>query len=113
MPSFTLVVLSNPVEGREDEYNDWYTNAHLADVLGVPGVVSAQRFRRTEQQRTAGPHAWKYMALFECEADEVRTVTDGMQARSGNPGWRSSALADELMVCFFEPITDVVRRVES
>ena len=47
MPRYNLIVLTNPVDGREDEYNDWYTNVHLDDVLKIPGVVGAQRFRRT------------------------------------------------------------------
>jgi hypothetical protein len=26
----TMIVFTSPVEGREDEYNDWYDNTHLA-----------------------------------------------------------------------------------
>lgn len=40
-----FIVLSNPVAGREDDYNDWYDNEHLDDVLKVEGFVAAQRFR--------------------------------------------------------------------
>ena len=54
MPRYNLIVLTNPVDGREDEYNDWYTNVHLDDVLKVPGVVAAQRFRRSNHQRDQG-----------------------------------------------------------
>ena len=45
MPKYTFMVLTNPVEGQEDIYNDWYNNRHLADVLKVPVFVSAQRFK--------------------------------------------------------------------
>jgi hypothetical protein len=27
-----FLVFTNPVEGREDEYNEWYDNVHLGDV---------------------------------------------------------------------------------
>ena len=30
-----LVVLSSPVEGREDEYNEWYSNVHLREVVEI------------------------------------------------------------------------------
>jgi hypothetical protein len=109
MKHFKLVVLSNPAEGREDEYNDWYTNTHLADVLRVPGIVRAQRLRRTEQQRDASPQPWKYLAIYECEAPDVQLVIDGLRARSGSPEMPiSSAMADVRYVCYFEPITEMV-----
>jgi hypothetical protein len=37
-----LIVLSNPVAGCVDEYNDWSGNVHLGEVL-LPGFVAAQR----------------------------------------------------------------------
>lgn len=44
------VVYSNPVEGREQEYNDWYSNQHLNDLLAIPGVISARRFKLSGTQ---------------------------------------------------------------
>jgi hypothetical protein len=40
-----FLVLSNPAAGMEDEFNEWYKHVHTADVLQVPGLVSAQRFK--------------------------------------------------------------------
>lgn len=37
-----LLVQTNSVAGREDEFNRWYSETHLADVLAVPGGVRAQ-----------------------------------------------------------------------
>jgi hypothetical protein len=45
MTRSVLVVLSDPTEGAEDEYNAWYTTEHLPEVLDIPGFVSAQRYR--------------------------------------------------------------------
>ena len=39
-----LIVMSDAVEGRDDEYNDWYDRVHLADVLALPGFVAARRY---------------------------------------------------------------------
>ncbi len=41
---FSLIVLSRPVAGRENEYLDWYHTTHLRQVVDVPGFVSAQFF---------------------------------------------------------------------
>ena len=37
MSNHLFVVLSNPIEGREDEYAQWYQNVHLHDVVALDG----------------------------------------------------------------------------
>jgi len=39
-----FVVKSNAQAGREDEYNSWYNNIHLPEILKIDGFLSAQRF---------------------------------------------------------------------
>ena len=82
--AYNLIVLTNPVDGREDEYNDWYTNVHLDDVLESPRRRPAQRFRLTEHQRDQGPYPWKYLAVYECETDDVRNVISGLEGALPN-----------------------------
>ena len=38
-----LTVLINPVAGREDDFNDWYTNVHIRDVMRFAGSIRVQR----------------------------------------------------------------------
>lgn len=110
MQRYSLIVFTNPVEDREDEYNDWYTNIHLPDVLRVPGVIGAQRFRRGETQRDAGPYPWRYLAIYECETDDVSKVIGELKARGGTELMRmTDSLAEERFVCFFKPITGMKR----
>jgi len=45
MAQYRLVVATDAVEGRDEEYNDWHTNQHLPDTLAVPGFVCGQRFK--------------------------------------------------------------------
>jgi hypothetical protein len=42
---FIYVVLADPVPGREVEFNEWYQNTHMGDLLQLPGWTGAQRFR--------------------------------------------------------------------
>ena len=45
MPKAIMFVQSKPSSpDREDEYNDWYTNTHLPEVLDIPGITAARRF---------------------------------------------------------------------
>jgi len=52
---YIIAVYSNPTEGNEDAYNQWYSDTHLAEVLQVPGFVAAQRFKLDEDQAPATP----------------------------------------------------------
>jgi len=83
MASYKLVVFSDSTEeGNEGEYNDWYTNQHLADVVDVPGFVSAQRFKI--KTLVMGEFKNKYMAIYNIESDDPQKVMDAMMARRGN-----------------------------
>ena len=42
---YSMLVLANPVPGLEQEFNDWYTNTHMGDLVQLPGWMGAQRFR--------------------------------------------------------------------
>ena len=53
---------------REDEYNEWYSNTHVLDMLEIPGMISATRWAsatdKPDQRR-------KYLALYELETDDI------------------------------------------
>lgn len=65
------VVFGNPVSpGREAEYNQWYDAVHIPDVLAVPGVLSAQRYKVSPLDREVGTSAkFTYMTVYEVEGD--------------------------------------------
>lgn len=69
MPRYKMLVLSRPIEGREDEYNDWYQNTHLKQIVAIPGFVSAQRFKIAVNMR--GDDGYPYAAIYEIETDDV------------------------------------------
>lgn len=111
MTKFTYLVLTNAAPGREDEFDRWYSEQHVPDVLRVPGVVSAQRFRRVPKQSATGQQLWQYMALYECDASEPDVVTDGIRARINTVDMpMSDAMTDVRYACFFEPITKIMRK---
>jgi len=78
---YTLIVYTSPVEGREDEYNAWYDDVHLAEFSALPGVISGRRFKVTSATPDGRP---TYAAIYELSShpDEVfkamnRAVKDG------------------------------------
>lgn len=101
MPKYTYVVLTNPVEGMEAEFDDWYTNTHVHDALRVPGFVSAQRFRLAPAQRSETPYG--YLAIYELETDDLQASVDALAARYNTPEMViSEALHPERLGLIFE-----------
>ena len=88
MAKHILLVLGNAVEGRDDEFNHWYSGQHLSDVLKVPGIVSAQRFKYVAPagESVEGPHpepAHRYIAIYEVDSDDPEAVHANMISRIG------------------------------
>jgi hypothetical protein len=79
MAKHKLLVLSNPVAGRDDDFNHWYDTVHLPDVFKVPGVTGAQRFRLGEGSQ------WRYLALYDLDCEDPSTVASDLAARAGTP----------------------------
>jgi hypothetical protein len=108
MATALLVVLTEPVPGREDEYNDWYSNQHLDDVLAAAGFVAAQRFRfvpSTLSRRPAAP----YLAIYEVPADQ-REEAEKLLLGAANTAAMpiSEAMAPRPITWWFESICDRV-----
>lgn len=70
MAKHVLVALTSPAEGKEVEYNNWYNEVHIPEILSVPGIISARRFR-IKVVRAPGSPKWKYLAVYEVETDSI------------------------------------------
>jgi len=104
---YQFLVLSNPVEGREDEYNDWYTNQHLDDILKLPGAVAAKRFKLTDVQRAEPPHEYKYLAVYDIETDDLTKFTETLKQKSAAGELaRSTALGPKRLSLIFEQFAE-------
>jgi hypothetical protein len=73
-----LFVYSDPVEGREDDFNAWYNDVHLKEVLTVEGFVRAQRYKVADV--TPGITDHKYVAIYEIESDDLEATLAKLQA---------------------------------
>lgn len=102
MTAYTLVVMSQPVEGREDEYNEWYSNQHLGDVLNVEGFTAARRFTVAEGYTAA----LGYMALYEVETDDPEALLAELTKRAGTPAMPiSTAMDANVQLTLYKAIT--------
>ena len=89
------IVFGQPPEGISDEeFNRWY-DAHLGEILAVPGFVSAQRFRLDPVvSDTAAPAPFRYLALYEIDGDPAAAIAE--LERSGMGSKDSYAASKEV-----------------
>lgn len=72
-----ILVESRPSSpDRDQEYNTWYDEVHLGELVALDGFVSARRLRPVDGD---GP----YVALYEVEGDNLQAILDNVVASAG------------------------------
>jgi hypothetical protein len=65
-----------PDSVTEDEFNAWY-DAHLPEILAIPGFVSAQRYRLDPVVVDDDVRVrYRFMALYEIEGDPDQLLAE-------------------------------------
>lgn len=68
MTKWLLVIETNCADAaREAEFNEWYDQTHIPDVLETPGFVRATRYENTERSEGEA----KFLATYEIETDDI------------------------------------------
>ena len=84
MTRATLAVYTNPSDpSRDEEFNSWYNEVHLPDVLAVDGFVAATRYRVANAGIGGdGEPPHRYVALYEIESDDPQATLNALVAAS-------------------------------
>jgi hypothetical protein len=91
MKKHLLLVMTNAEPGQDDEYNDWYTNVHLKDVVKLDGFETAQRFiQEAPHPADAAPLPYRYLAIYEVPEDKL---ADAKASLGGSTIERGEAIA--------------------
>jgi hypothetical protein len=121
MPRPIMVVMTNAVEGRDEEFNRWYDDVHVRDVLAKGPFVSAERYRAAAAQPGAEPE-YRYLAVYELEEGRVEEARDWLvwsrtereealaAGREPEIPIETGVLAEQRVSFFFEPVGE---RVEA
>ncbi len=121
MAKHLMIVFSNAVPGREDEFHDWYSNRHIRDVVDkLDGFATAQRFELSDTQiegEQMPPQ--RYMAIYEVDDDQLaeaqraiayqREEREQALSEGREPLLDVSAAIAEHNSWFFTAITDQYR----
>jgi hypothetical protein len=106
---YRFLVFTNPIDGMDVEYNQWYDAVHLGEVIAVPGFIAAERYRCCPTAEAALDHA--YLAIYEFEADDpVSTLAElTARARDGRIDM-TPVLAPDIETRLYEVITPRISR---
>jgi hypothetical protein len=63
---------------KEKEFNDWYDNTHMPDMLQVPGFIKATRWMSADKKEN---EIRKYLAMYELETDSIEDFNAKMRER--------------------------------
>jgi hypothetical protein len=106
MAKHILLALTNPVDGRDAEYNDWYDSVAYPTYKSLPGLVPLGRFKAADV-----PHMFpfemdnqfQYLSMYYFEADDAVAFMEKIKATfADRPEYVFSSDIDQSR--FFEPI---------
>ena len=106
MQRFGFVLSNSRDPGRIDEFERWYTDIHIPDMLETEGYVRGTRYRLAAGLRDASP---EILVLYELDSpDDYRTLNQKMMenmARKQAAG-RTSDLMESVTAGFFEQVSE-------
>ncbi|MCB2051543.1 MAG: hypothetical protein KDE63_08955 [Novosphingobium sp.] len=106
MKKHIILALTNPVDGREDEFNDWYDNIAYPVFKTMPGLIPLGRFKAADvppQFEFERKNDYKYLSIYYFEADDPSEFMEKIKNSYSNyPDFGISPTIDTK--CFMEPI---------
>ena len=79
MTRHLLLVSADAASGQDEQFQRWYDEVHLPDVLAVPGFVRAQRFVAVPSVHGESP-AHRYLAVYELETDDLPVALQALRS---------------------------------
>lgn len=110
-PKGYLLVLTNCTDpAREQEFNDWYTNVHIPDVLETPGIIRGTRFQLASAPREGQPRA-QYLALYELGTDDLETVQKNLAENLANKRAQGRGIdcLQSVISAYYTLVSDMVK----
>lgn len=106
MAKHVLLAMTNPVPGKDAEYNDWYNNVAYPTYKSLPGLIPLGRFKAVDV-----PHMFpfemdnqfQYLSMYYFETDDATAFMERIKATFAfRPEYQFSDHIDQSK--FFEPI---------
>jgi hypothetical protein len=93
MTDYKLIMLSNALPGKDEEFKKWY-DRHLDDMLKIPGVVGAQCFDYHMELSEKPESPFKNMAVYEISTEDLTHTLKALQGAAGTDAMPMSSAMD-------------------
>jgi len=106
VPDYKFMVFTNAADGRDAEFNGWYDEIHLGEVMQVPGFVGATRFRIHPTGDAKPRHS--YLAIYEMRTEDPAATLGELTGRAGRGEMQmSDAMASDVETLLVEELVSV------
>lgn len=108
MAKYLMMAFTNPVTGREDEYNNWYENVAMPLYKEIPNTKPLGRYKAVPHKgyEFERENDYEYVSLYEIETDDLdahfNRVKEFLAAEGPKRGYDFSDAIDKDR--FFEPL---------
>jgi hypothetical protein len=86
MAIYQYIIMVSAAPGRLEEFERWYDNEHLRDVVAVPGVRSAKRYRLLSElgaEYEVERPRWNSLSIYELETDDPVSLARHIRSLAG------------------------------
>ncbi len=97
-----LMVWTEVPADKEDDYNAWYNEEHIAERLAIPGFLSAARYE------SSSPGAPKHLAMYELENIDVMTSDAYLSVRANPTEWTKRCSPDVIATTYIRNTYDQI-----
>ena len=110
MAKHVLLAMTNPVPGKDAEYNDWYNTVAYPTYKSLPGLIPLGRFKAVDV-----PHMFpfemdnqfQYLSMYYFDTDDAVKFMETIKATfADRPAYHFGEDIDQSK--FFEPIYDAI-----
>ena len=108
MAKYMMFAFTNPVEGKEEEYNHWYDKVALPVYKDIPDTKTVGRFKAVPHKgyEFERPNDYGYVSVYEIETDDLdahfKTVKEYLATVGAERGYYFTDTIDKDR--FFEPL---------
>jgi hypothetical protein len=110
---YKWLVFTNCAPGSDAEFNRWYDEIHVPDLLRIPGVVKVHRGSVAAAQMvtadsgelehgSAANIPFRYLAVYEFDTEDPHAVLEEVRRRANTPEMVISPLLGTVYTALYE-----------
>jgi hypothetical protein len=80
--TYYQLVFVNPVPGRDREFNAWYEQQHLPEMVSMPGFATGQRLQLVDAEPGGTRSTFQYLVMYKIVTGDLPSVFETFRERS-------------------------------